>query len=271
MFRILWPQPWSTSDLLTPLDEAIVELERRREDPQLAQKIEEYLKNDIPEHFREGPVLYLARHVATPNFETLRFLHLVESLPLPVVLSHDLNDRFVPKNPLKKALGKIPVLTSLSIKEGRCQEAYERISVVDFNAASGKQFKDIRTIWGEPLAGFHESLFPALAERTARIVDESAWIDRQHRGDLLAHYKKFLALFIIHGILFEDYALEDKEEAIFIERVLRPAYRFVEKEFGYRPLIAQLTPTSMESPEFWISYPKQTLALIKDKLSSINV
>lgn len=266
-FRILWPKPWSTSELLTPLDEAVTELARRKQDPELLKKVASYLNEDIPQHFKDGPILYLARHIASPNFETLRFLHLVESVDLPAVLSHDLNDRFVPKNPLKKALGKLPISTGIEVKNGKCNEAYERVSIVDFNKVSGKPFRDIETKWGESLVAFHESLFKSLASRPVELVDESAWIDRHHRGDLSLHYKKFLALFIVHGILFEDYALEDREEAKFIEGVLRPAFRFIEQEFGCRPLIAQLTPTSIESPEFWISYPKRVLDIITAKLN----
>lgn len=269
-FRILWPKPWSTSELLTPLEEATAELERRRRDPELLKKVSTYLEGDIPQHFKDGPILYLARHVASPNFETLRFLHLVESLDLPAVLSHDLNDRFVPKNPLKRALGKLSISTGIEVKGGECNESYERVSVVDFNTMSGKQFKDIETKWGESLVAFHESLFKSLASRSVQLVDESGWIDRHHRGDLALHYKKFLALFIVHGILFEDYALEDREEAKFIEGVLRPAFRFIEQEFGCRPLIAQLTPTSIESAEFWISYPRKVLDIIRAKLNDTN-
>lgn len=234
-------------------------------------KVERYLGGDIPPHFANGPILYLARHVATPNFETLRFLHLVEPVPLPTVIGQDLEDKFVPKNALKRALGKLPISTDIGMKNGICQESYERVSIVDFNAMSGKRFNEIQTLWGEPLAAFHESLFPVLAHTNVRIIDESAWISRQHRGNLLAHYKKFLALFVVHGILFEDYALEDREEAIFIERVLRPAYRFIEREFGCRPLIAPLTPTSVESAEFWISYPKRVLGIVKDRIAARTV
>lgn len=263
LWQIFKPEPWSTSKLLTPLDEAVVELRRRREDPVLMKKVEKYLSGDIPEHFLEGPTLYLARHVATPNFETLRFLHLVEPIDMQVVLSQDLQDRFVPKNQLKKALGKLPISTGISIKNGAYNESFEYISIVDFNTTSGKSFHEIQTVWGQNLSDFHAELFGELTSHPVRIVDESAWIDRQHRGDLLAHYKKFLALFIVHGILFEDYAVEDKEEAKFIASVLRPAYKAIEREFGCRPLIAQLTPTSIESPAFWISYPRKVLDIVR--------
>ena len=266
--RLTRPTPWSLSELLTPLEVAVEELERRRKDPELMERVEQYLAGDIPEHFANGPILYLARHVASPNFETLRFLHLVEPVGIPAVISQDLKDRFVPKNALKKALGKLPVSTGVSMRDGAYQENYERVTVVDFNSANGKPFKDIRTLWGEDLASFHAGLFSALTPHPVRIVDDSSWIDRQHRGDLLAHYKKFLALFVTHGVLFEDYALEDKEEAQFIDSVLRPAYREVEARFGVRPLIAQLTPTSIETPEFWISYPRQVLAIVREKLAA---
>lgn len=265
LFRILHPRPRSVSDLLTPLDEAVEELRRRRSDPELLKKVEEYLDSDIPEHFAQGPILYLARHIATPNFETLRFLHLVEPIEIPAIIGEDLKDRFVAKNQLKYALGKLSVSTGISMKDGACKETYERVTVIDFNAANGKPFTEIRTLWGEPLASFHSGLFASLVQHPVRIIDESAWIDRQERGNLLAHYRKFLALFIVHGILFEDYALEDKEEARFIEGVLRPAFRHVERVFGCRPLIAQLTPTSVESAEFWISYPQKVLDIVKGK------
>jgi len=246
----------------------VEELERRRQDPVLREKVERYLAGDIPEHFANGPILYLARHIASPNFETLRFLHLVEPVGLPAIISQDLKDRFVPKNPLKKALGKLPISTGVSMKDGVYQENYERVTIIDFNTTNGKPFRDIQTLWGENLASFHTELFKALTSQPVRIVDDSAWIDRQHRGDLLAHYKKFLALFVMHGVLFEDYALEDKEEAQFINSILRPAYRAIESEFGVRPLIAQLTPTSIETPEFWISYPQQVLAIVREKLGT---
>jgi hypothetical protein len=265
LYRILRPQPWSTSNLLTPLDEAVAELERRRTDKALIARVEAYLEQDIPEHFSGEPILYLARHVAAANFETLRFLHLVEAISMPAVIGQDLEDRFVPKNQLKKALGKLPISTGISMKDGQCHERYEYVNIIDFSRTDGKKFSEIETLWGESLSDFHAGLFKELANHTVQIVDESAWINRTHRGNLLAHYKKFLALFIVHGILFEDYALEDKEEARFIEGVLRPAFRFVEREFGCRPLIAQLTPTSVESPTFWISYPKRVLDIVREK------
>lgn len=257
------------SDLLTPLDEAVAELKRRSEDLELRRRVEKYLGDDIPPHFAGGPVLYLARHVATPNFETLRFLHLVEPLEIETVIGQDLRDKFVPKNQLKKALGKLPVSTGMAKVDGVFVEQFENVRIVDFDKYSGEPFHTIETEWGEKLSDFHKRLFAELTKREVTIVDDSDWIDRQHRGKLLAHYKKFLALFITHGILFEDYAVDDDEERKFIRRILRPAFRHVEKTFGYRPLIAELTPTSVESAGYWISYPTQALKVLKNAKESL--
>lgn len=258
------PRSVGASDLITPLHEAVEEIRRRNSDPELRRKVEEYLKGDIPEHFSSPPVLYLARHVATPNFETLRFLHLVEPLELKTVIGQDLKDKFVPKNQLKKALGKLSVSTGMSKVDGVFVEQFENVRIIDFNKHSGEPFHTIETEWGEKLSDFHKRLFSELTKREVAVVDDSDWIDRQHRGKLLAHYKKFLALFIVHGILFEDYAVDDAEERKFVRRVLRPAFRHIERTFGHKPLIAQLTPTSVESAGYWISYPTQALQVLKN-------
>ena len=252
---------------LTPYTQALEEIEIRAGNEELKAKVLEYLSNDLPECMQQDPVLDLARHVATPNFETLRFIHLLEPLDLDIVISQDSKDRFVPANMLKKSLAKMPICTRIQQSEGRFNEQYQNISIIDFASAQGKPFTEIETLWGEPLIDFHNSLFVSFTKSNVHIVDDAAWIDRNHRGNLLEHYKKFLALFLVHGILFEDYLVEDEEEEFFKTEILGPAFTFVEKTFGYRPLIVQLTPTSVESERFWLSYPKEALSILKERLS----
>ncbi len=252
--------------VLTPLLGAAEELRRRQMDPHLRKKVEDYLKDDIPDHFRKEPILYLARHIATPNFETLRFLHLTEPLDMSAIIGQDVNDKFVPSdNLLKRALGKLSISKGISHKDKNFHEHFANVTVIDFNSSSGKQLKDVRTLWGEDLVGFHNRLFRTICKNDVRIVDDSAWIDRQERGKLLEHYKRFLALFIVHGILFEDIELEHEGEIRFIQKILIPAFQFVEKKFGVRPLISQLIPTSVESPRFWLSYPHVVQDAIQKK------
>lgn len=248
------------SDTLTPFAEALEELRRRQDDASLRARVEEYLNGDIPEHFQNEPILYLARHIATPNFETLRFLHIADAAEMQTVIGQDPKDIFVPQNQLKRSFGKLPVSLGLVKKDGEFQELYRHISVIDFNASNGKPLMDIDTVWGESLVGFHNRLFSLATPFPVTLVDDSAWIDRNCRGEILEHYKRFLALFLVHGILFEDYLLVDREEERFIREILIPAHSFVKKKFGVAPLITQLNPTTIESSKYWMSYPHQILA-----------
>lgn len=249
--------------MLMPFDKALNEIHRRQNDHKLRKKVEEYLQNDIPEHFKGEPILYLARQVATPNFETLRFLHLVEPVELKAVISQDIKDRFVSRNQLKRALGKMPIVQRIVRNGTGYSEQYENLSIIEFNKSDGESFRSIKTRWGENLVDFHNRALAGISTASVMIVDDSEWIDRHYRGELLDHYKKFLALFLVHGIMFEDYPVLDSEEQRFVQEILYPAYMFIKKKFGVSPLITPLLPTSVESPKFWISYPSSVRTFIQ--------
>ncbi|OGG48890.1 hypothetical protein A2678_02345 [Candidatus Kaiserbacteria bacterium RIFCSPHIGHO2_01_FULL_53_31] len=254
------------SDLMmSPLD-AVRELERRRRDPALLRRVREYLKDDIPDYFRDGPISYLARHVASPNFETLRFKYLMEPLGMKTVVSQDTKDMFVPCNQVKKALGKLHICRGISQRGETLNEQFQNVSIIDFNSASGHPFNSITTHWGEKLIDFHSRLFSKFMHEKIENPDDALWIDRHHRGNLLEHYKDFLALFVTHGILFEDYVMEDKHEAQFVRKVLRPACHFIQRRFGLRPLIVPLVPKTFESDRFWLSYPEEVLDIVRENM-----
>jgi hypothetical protein len=84
--------------------------------------------------------------------------------------------------------------------------------------------------------------------------DDSLWIDRHHRGNLLEHYKDLLSLFVAHGIFFENYNMSDPHEVAFVKEILRPACEEVKRRFGYYPLISPIFPMHFETFDFWISY-----------------
>lgn len=257
--------------ILTPFPEVIDELYRRQNDPELRRRVEEYLGGDIPAYFGEKPVLYLARHLATRNFETLRFLSLVEPLELPIIISQDVEDKFVANNILKRSLGKLSICLSIRPKGTEFVEEYRNITIVDFASANGKKFCDIKTLWGEPLSDFHSGLLSRYTREGVIITDDSEWISRHHRGDISEHYKDFLAFFVCHGVLFEDYLISDNEELAFITEVLAPAFSHIEKIFGVKPLITQLTPTTPESGQFWVSYPKEVATIVQEKLNLTHI
>lgn len=265
---VTWAIPRvQVSDLLMGPFDAIEELKKRQENPELRRKIEAYLSEDIPEYFKGGPILCLSRHIVTPNFETLRFIHLMRQFEMKVVVTQDSKGLFVPVNHIKKALCKLPICQRLTQKGDALHEHYENVTIVDFNAADGKPFSYIETVWGERLIDFHKRLFSELGVATVEIPDDANWIDRHHRENLLEHYKHLLSLFVVHGIFFENYDMKNPHERYFVQKILRPAFEFVEQRFGYRPLIVQAFPTTFESNRFWISYPVKVLEVVRKSMS----
>jgi len=257
-------QQTDIQSFFTPLTEAIAEVENRRRNSLLCEKVEKYLAHSIPDHFKNGPILYLARHIATPNFETLYFIEQCKSLKFPTVIGQDLHDKFVSKNPLKRALGKMPIQKGVA---RNFDDIIEYFTIVDFAEAEGEKLKDIQTFTGISLADFHNSLFREIYTSTnVAIVDEADWIDKNGRGDLLEHYKKMLALFLVHGVMFEYYPLEDKNELYFVEHILAPAFTFIENTFGIKPLIVTLVPSIAQSEKNWDAYPSVFYQLVKKKM-----
>lgn len=245
--------------------DAAAELRRRMHDTDLRRQVEEYLGGDIPAYMRDEPVLCLARYMATPNFETLRFLTVTEPLGFTAVVSEDTSDHFSAHNNLKRALCKLPLIDRIHQKQGRLHERFRPLTIVDFSATEGSRLSAIQTTWGESLHEFHRALLAHIAGRPIRVADDTAWIDRNGRGNLLELYKRYLALFVVHGVLFEDYVLSDKQDAEFVRTVVRPAARFIEEKFGHAPLIAELVPPTFESDTFWISYPKRVRDFVDER------
>ena len=64
---------------------------------------------------------------------------------------------------------------------------------------------DVVTRDARPLVGVHNALFARLEGRPFRVIDDRAWIDRNHRGRMQELYARYLLLFIAHGVLFEEF------------------------------------------------------------------
>ena len=246
----------------TSLAEALTEIQRRRQDPELFKKVTNYLNGDVPEHFKgDKPILYLARHIATPNFETLRFIEVCKDKNLPLVISQDLKGKFVTNNALKKSLGKMSVVRSTA-RNG--DEITENFTIINFDECQGKLFCDINTCFNEKLSDFHMCLLKEIYPKEIKVVDESDWIDKNNRENLIEQYKKMLALLIVNGIMFESYP---PEEASLVKETLKPAFEYITSMFGLKPLIVELIPPHMEEEKNWNGYPSIVYPIIKNKLA----
>ena len=251
----------TTDEIYTPLKEAREEIMRRWEDKELMKKVEEFLGNDIPDFLQDSPKAYLARHIASLNFEFLAFEDLANDVGLNFILSEYLDDRYLSINSLKHCLGKMFFHTGTNKNGGKI---FIPQKVVDFNHADKKIIKDVETIAGTKLVDLHHKIlceeFPQIK---FNIKDISDWVNRNGKTPDI-FYPKFLALFLRNGILFENFLL-NKEEKKLTETIIVPAIAMLEKQFGYKPLIVRIFPKEKESDPFWYYYSKYIKNYLRDK------
>lgn len=248
------------SYIFTPLDDAIEEINVRRSNPDLFKAVEEYLNGDVPAHFKPNtPILYLCRHIATPNFEALRFVEIGQGCKLPLVIGEDPKGIFYANNPLKRSLGKLPVVKGIA---RNYDEIIENFTVVNFPDAEGKSFSEITTLTNTNLVSLHHNLFEQIYPRGIHIADESSWIDRNFRDNLLEQYKRTLSLLVVHGIMFESYTTEEKG---LVEEILLPAFEFVKSTFGHKPLIHELISKELDAQRNWNEYPSVLYRFLADE------
>jgi hypothetical protein len=246
--------------LMTAIPDAAQEIKRRQSNSRLRAHVEDFLGYDIPEYFAQGPILYLARDAATPNFEILRFIELTKPYELPVVIGQDTHSTFTADNILECALGIMPIVTKVSDDR---HVITEDVQIIDVAEAEGKQLKHIKTLFGADFVTFHNELLKMVYPQRVQLYSNGEWIDRHHRGDHAEYYKKVLALALVHGVFFEFYEPCDER---FAADIFAKAFEFVEKEFGTRPLVCHLVQPSFEKDRTCEAYPSIIYRAVKNQL-----
>lgn len=229
------------------LEQAEKELAHRRQIPGLLLMIEQFV-DGVPEILSNGPRAVLARYVATPNLETVRFLELASGNGLNPVVFEFQSDILHFKNPAKRHLVDM-VFNHGTGRNGGPKE--KKIRVVNFGRYEGKPFGNIKTCNGETLVDFHHRLISKVFPEV-ELWDLSDWLGR-NGGRAYKYYEKFLSLFIAHSILFENF-LKTSYEAAFTEKVVQPAIRRLQEIFGYEPLIIPLCPPETANCNWWYHY-----------------
>lgn len=241
----------SPNDIYTPLDEIASELKKRREDEVLKNKVSNFF-GVMPKFLQDENTQYafLSRPVTTPNAEVRYFIDTLPVIQLePLFLEYP--GKFVSRNRDKRFLAKMPLLSGFGKKYG-AKVTHKRI--VDFHKWEGKELRDVETLWGENLKGYHKKLFlseyPHLEQN---LIDFTEWFNeaRTQNGH---YYLTFLALFIRNGVLFENFLSGDSDEKKFFEEKVLPSFKKAVEIFGVKPLIFPLLPIKDEKSLVWFSY-----------------
>ncbi len=215
------------------------ELAKRRKDAVLRKKVEQFLEGDIPEVFQRGAKAILARNILTPNYAFFAFRKLAAEVALEDWCLEYTEDIFRSENPDKYYLG------NLHFYGGQGKRGGEKVwpqKILNLNAAEGKCIAHLRTVWGGSLVEFHHRLAKEIIPEYRRYADVSDWVKRRG-GKAKDFYPSYLALFLRHGILFENFLLADRP---LVEELFLPALEVIRQTFGLRPLIVPLIPLEKE-------------------------
>ena len=236
----------------TPLSEALRLLDERRQDKELMAKVEELLKGDIPEFFKNKKCAVQFRQIATPNTESEYFIKIAKENDLQPAFFEYHDDKFTSNNEFKHSLGQLHIRSHIN-KNGTFPA--EKITIVDFNKYNGKKLKDVKTLKEESLIDFHRKIFDSQGHnlRELSFFDASDWL-KNHGGTATHYYTSFLLLFTCFGILFENFLLTNNSEGDFTRDVVLPAIEKVIDLTGVKPLIIPIGPMDMETDKHWISY-----------------
>jgi hypothetical protein len=246
--------------LYTPLPEAYAELERRRQDANLQREISAFLKDDIPEPLLTKPKAVLTRNVMSPNYEVRRFADLVEGFgKLEPLYWEYPADKFTSNNELKHRLGRLCFFNGKGKRGGK---KIDPLNIIDLVAADGEPISSVRTLWGQNFVRFHHEFFDARHRKLSHtFYDSSPWLT-SHGKNAEAYYQALLALFVRHGILFENVML-NAQELPFAARIFLPTFISVYRRFGFKPLIVPLVPTEDEEDRMWMCYPGDDMPYVE--------
>lgn len=242
-------------ELYTPLSVAREEIKKRWKDKELQKKVKAYLGGSVPDPFKENPRAVLSRNIITPNFELFYFLDLAKISKLKPIGLEGSNDKFCTKNSDKVSLAKLSFLKKESKGKGKKAECEKfNTRMIDMMGCDGKKFRDIKTLWGEKLVDFHHRMLDEYGCQVD-LFDDFEWFSQKgKRSNPKQYYENFLALFLCHGILFENFHDQGKE-VNFTEDIIIKNFLKIKDIFGMKPLIVPLVPREDEGQlYYWNSY-----------------
>jgi hypothetical protein len=247
----------SAEQMYTSISVAKDEIWRRWNDKELKIKVEKFLGHKIPEVFNDEPMAILFRHMATPNFESKRFLDLAKMMNLNPAYLEFSSDKFCTRNKDKICLGKMCFCSD----EEKTHTTYRKI--IDLKANDNKPFNEIDTLWGVKLTEFHHELFNKYYGANSLDFFDVSYLKNESRN-VNELYDKFLALFVCFGVLFENFIFKDGHyEKSFTNDVVYPAFKKNIERFGVNPIIVPLLPISDEDGESWMWYANELEKEIK--------
>lgn len=225
------------------------ELSNRKSDTTLHKKIVDFWGEQRPDFIKDinQQYCYLSRPVISPNIETQYFLDISNIFALEPLLM-EFPDKFVTRNNEKLAVAKVKSFLKDKPKVRKTR------TLLNFQEWEGKPMSTIQTKSGESLIFLHHKLFlNKYPKLESNIIDISDWF-KVSRSYFKNYYTGFLSLFIVNGVLLENFILDDDYERNFFIDKIYPSFCEIEEIFGIKPLIYPLLPLKDENNKKWLEY-----------------
>ncbi len=241
--------------------EVVEQLYIRKTDEQLKLKVLDYLGDDFPIFLNtEKQHGVLVRAIQTPNYEHWYVFDVMQELHLDKVFCNYTRGKLVMKNSEKYHLVKMCFVDGFNSNK---DIIVSKKNIVNINESEGKILSDIYVKQGLSLVDFHKGLFEDLGF-DVNFFDISQWFDHV-RVDKDGYYAKFLALFLFHGVLFDNFLLGDLDEQKFFEEKVWPSFNFIKEKFGIKPLVLPALPIKDEDNSLFFFYNQDIKNIVKEK------
>lgn len=237
------------------VEDALRELEIRKKDRGLQRLVENEIGNDFYKVVDNKFVI--SRPCATPNFEFTIFNdHIVANNKKGLVLEYP--SLFVTKNKDKLFLAKV-VFCDKDKKNNSSQ--YQIDKLVKISESEGLELSKLQTKYDISLIDYHHRFFKLVFKDTPiDFLDFTEWFNHARTNRL--YYYKYLLLFVTHGILFENFLVNNPDEKVFFNKKILPSYIYIYKKIKVKPLIVRLVPKDEEDQVTWSYYDVNNVELI---------
>ncbi len=238
-------------NVYTNIDDASLEIKNRWNNDGLKKKVLEYFDGDLPKTFCE-PRAVLSRNIATPDIECVHFFNLAKKIGLLPIICEGVGDKFSSASSDKVGLVKLNFFDGYD-KNHQLLRHHKKI--IDIPSNDGKKFNVINTLWGENLVDFHHRILKEYLHESVDLFDDFDWFHKIGMKTTIGeYYKNFFVFFVCHGVLFENF-VTDAEELEFFDKIVQPAFEYIESYFGVKPLIVELAPHDQANNPYWWCYP----------------
>lgn len=252
------------SRFYSSFEDVKIEIQKRWQNEALKERVRDYLNGDIPEPFQCAPRAVLSRNIISPDHELMHFLKMAEDLGLEPLGLEGINDLFVTNNEDKMLLVKLRFFEGYDKKHNVISRTK---TIVDIKDAQGKKLSEITTLWGENLVDFHHRILHKYMSKKIELYDDFQWFtDSGMKTSIGQYYKNFLALFVVHGVLFENFT-DVGNEAQFTQDIFLPAFHEVTEKIGVSPLIIPAQPEDEVMDMYWWCYP----SIVLEDINTINI